>query len=1083
MALNKQPLAINFAQGLDLKTDPFQVSPGKFLALSNSIFTKGGLLQKRNGFMDLPKLPQATPTTLTTYSGNLVSISNSFEILSKDTSQWLNKGPIQPVSLSVVPMVRTSYSQTTVDAVIASNGLSCVVYVDSQSNAFYQVVDPTTDQIIVSAQNSPLPAGCVSPRVFAIGNYFIITFVITVSGTYHLQYIAIPINNPSNPGSPTNLAVNLSSLNAAYDGVVANNQIYFAYNASDAGHAIRMFYLNKSLVGSSFKVFAGQQASLISLAVDTSTTTPNIYTAWWNSANSNAYALAVDSNLVQLLAPHQILTGVTLAQITCTANNQSLLVFTETVNTYGFSSVRTDYVSTVTCSLTGVVGTPKIILRSVGLASKAIFYSAKSISYVLVAYGGQYQPTYFLIDQNGNAIAKLAYSNGGGYATTQVLPQANLINNVINIGYLYKDLIESVNKSQNAVSVNNIYSQTGINLASFTIEDTVVSTSEIANDLHMSGGFLWMHAGAAPVEHNFHLWPEDAAATPSNSGGGMSAQEYQYQITYEWTDAQGNIFKSAPSVPLTTKVTAGSSISFTSVFASGATSITVSSAAGLYVGQTITDTTTAGNIQPNTKITSINGTTIGLSIATSGASASSPGDTLQTVDQGSVTLNIPTLRITYKQVIPVRIVIYRWSVAQQNFYKITSVQTPLQNSVTVDSVTYVDTQSDEAIIGNQLIYTTGGVVEDIAAPATDNISLFKSRLFLVDAEDRNLLWYSKQVIEATPVEMSDLFTIYVSPTLSAQGNTGPITALSAMDDKLIIFKKNAIYYLTGNGPDNTGANNDFSEPTFISSTVGCISQKSIVFMPNGLMFQSDKGIWLLGRDLNTSYIGAPVEAYNDANVVSALNIPGTNQVRFTLDSGVTLMYDYYYGQWGTFTNVPAISSTLYQDLHTYVSSGGLVYQESPGKYLDGSNPVLMSFTTSWINLAGVQGYERFYDMLLLGVYYSPFKLNVEIAFDYNSSPQQSVIVTNDNYTPDWGQLQLWGSDGPWGGNGNTFKARVFPSIQKCESFQIVINELYDNTYINQSGGAPGEGLTLSGLNLTVGLKRGSRTSNASRSFG
>jgi hypothetical protein len=42
MALVKQPLAINFAQGLDTKTDPKQVQPGKFLALQNTIFTKGG---------------------------------------------------------------------------------------------------------------------------------------------------------------------------------------------------------------------------------------------------------------------------------------------------------------------------------------------------------------------------------------------------------------------------------------------------------------------------------------------------------------------------------------------------------------------------------------------------------------------------------------------------------------------------------------------------------------------------------------------------------------------------------------------------------------------------------------------------------------------------------------------------------------------------------------------------------------------------------------------------------------------------------------------------------------------------------
>ena len=133
-----------------------------------------------------------------------------------------------------------------------------------------------------------------------------------------------------------------------------------------------------------------------------------------------------------------------------------------------------------------------------------------------------------------------------------------------------------------------------------------------------------------------------------------------------------------------------------------------------------------------------------------------------------------------------------------------------------------------------------------------------------------------------------------------------------------------------------------------------------MFQPQGLMFQSDKGIWLLGRDLSTQYIGAPVEAYNDNTVVAAINVPGTNQVRFTLDNGITLMYDYYVGQWATFNNIPAISSTLYQSLHTYINANGQVFQENEGSYLDGSKPVLMSFQTSWIHLAGVQGYERFY---------------------------------------------------------------------------------------------------------------------------
>src|SRR5208282_425628 len=102
--------------------------------------------------------------------------------------------------------------------------------------------------------------------------------------------------------------------------------------------------------------------------------------------------------------------------------------------------------------------------------------------------------------------------------------------------------------------------------------------------------------------------------------------------------------------------------------------------------------------------------------------------------------------------------------------------------------------------------------------------------------------------------------------------------------------------------------------------------------------------------------GARVETLTqDAIVQTALTIPGTTQVRFTMSSGITIMYDYFFDEWATFT-INGTSATLYQGLHTYVNSLGQVFQESPGTYLDATNPVLMSFTTSWISLAGIQGF-------------------------------------------------------------------------------------------------------------------------------
>src|SRR5260221_77227 len=85
------------------------------------------------------------------------------------------------------------------------------------------------------------------------------------------------------------------------------------------------------------------------------------------------------------------------------------------------------------------------------------------------------------------------------------------------------------------------------------------------------------------------------------------------------------------------------------------------------------------------------------------------------------------------------------------------------------------------------------------------ILLYKNRLILIDAENRNKRWYSKTTLPNTPVEMSDLFTQAADPRFGEQA------ALAIMDDKLIVFKANAIFYQTGDGPDSTGANNDFTE--------------------------------------------------------------------------------------------------------------------------------------------------------------------------------------------------------------------------------------------------------------------------------
>jgi hypothetical protein len=1042
--LERGNININFAQGLDTKNDPKQLSTGKFLKLENSVFTTGGRLSKRNGYSLLTTLPSTSPASyLTTFNNNLVALGQSLYAYGSANSTWTNSGKYYPLELSTLPVIRNGFNQEQADAVVAPNGLICIAYTEVQGSTTYYkfaVVDSTTGLAIVPP--TPLPAaGTIdgSPRVFLLGTNFVIVFTQNNSGQ-RLTYVTINSLAPAATGLATNdFAVGYTPYSGlSWDGVVVGNNIYFAYDTTSGGQTVAVTYLTEAAAVTGGTAFtpnvtpgSGKTATLVSLSVDmTVSNTPNIYVSFYNSGSSTGYTYAVNSALVQTLAATEIISSGTIDNLTSVAQNGVCTFFYEVANNYGYdSSIPTHYIRSNTITSTGTVGTSFISARSIGIASKAFLVSGNA--YYLAAYessaaaGAGYQPTYFLMDGTNSTaaspkvVAKLAYSNGGGYVTTG-LPSVTVSGEVAQFAYLYKDLIESqapaLVESVGAVAPA-LYTQTGVNLATVTLPTTNIDSINPSNtsSLQMTGGFGWMYDGVQPIEENFFLWPDSVEVATATTGGNIVGQptgwvsgqpSYYVQAIYSWTDNQGNAYNSAPSIPV--------------------------AVTGLTNSTTYT-----------------------------------------------FTYYVPTLRLTYKISTPITIRVYRWSVANQNYYETTSITSPVLNDTTVDYVTITDTQADASIVGNNLLYTTGGVVENVNSPASSVLTIFDTRAWKVDAEDPNLLWYSKQIIENTPVEWSDLFTYYVAPNTGTSTSVGPVTALAPMDDKLIIFHADAIYFINGTGPDNTGANSSYpNSPYFITSTVGCTNQQSIVLMQDGLQFQTEKGIWLLGRDLQTVYLGAPVEAFTTSTVNSSVNVPETTQVRFTLSSGQTLMYDYYYQQWGTFTGVPAVSSCLFQGSHTFLDKYGRVFQETEGSYLDGSNPVLMSFQTGPIVTSGISGYQRIYWIALTGSYSTPHKLNIQIAFNYGASSQYYQILPS-NYTGVYGSDSLYGQTSPYGGPGNLEQWRIQLQDQQCQSFQISLQETFDPTY----GTVAGAGFTLSNMNCLVGIKKGIRPFEASKSTG
>lgn len=272
--------------------------------------------------------------------------------------------------------------------------------------------------------------------------------------------------------------------------------------------------------------------------------------------------------------------------------------------------------------------------------------------------------------------------------------------------------------------------------------------------------------------------------------------------------------------------------------------------------------------------------------------------------------------------------------------------------------------------------------------------------------------------------------------------------------------------MVGDGPDNLGQNDNWNEPELLSADIGCSEPASIVRTPHGLMFKSQKGIYLLTTARTFAYIGKEVEAYNSSSITSAKVVPNLNQVRFTTSDNQCLVFNYQEQKWATFSNHEALAAEIIGNDYYYLRQDGSLFKQSTS-FADNGVPVRMLAETGWISFAGLQGLQRVYKLLLLGEFKSAHQLRVQIAYDYNEAFTQEVVINTADFidsTP-YGGYSPYGdpSTVAYGGDGNVLQLRVDLKQQKCQAIKVRISDIQTTA---------GEGLALSAITFEVGGKGG-----------
>lgn len=428
---------------------------------------------------------------------------------------------------------------------------------------------------------------------------------------------------------------------------------------------------------------------------------------------------------------------------------------------------------------------------------------------------------------------------------------------------------------------------------------------------------------------------------------------------------------------------------------------------------------------------------------------------------GKVTLMIDQLTLTRVRTVGSGIAksgtisIFRTKAAGTTFFCIATVDmTP-----TAANITFVDQANDSTIGANRILYTAGGVLDREPALPALQLVVHRNRVWGISAADPKILFYSGEYQPGEAPWFSSFFQIRVDAG-------GPITAIASLDSNLIAFKADRIFFIYGDPLNALGQNSSLGTPQLITADCGNADPRAVGIVPQGLLFRSPKGMHILTRKLDTTYVPAP-EGYlaQFAETSAAVMVAGSREARMELAAvglatGMKIVFNYRDNRWTTHQNLTgrgAVSAVVANGVYCWADTAGDVYQESTATFLDpGATWVSMKLATAFIAPAGKQGLARVRKAMLLSrVKTFGFDLHVDVTTNYNP-----VTIVQPELVTD-ARIQATSTQ-------TAGQIAVSLSQQKAEAYAF-------SFYDTPSGGAAGTGEAWAarGVRLLAGVKKGS----------
>lgn len=360
----------------------------------------------------------------------------------------------------------------------------------------------------------------------------------------------------------------------------------------------------------------------------------------------------------------------------------------------------------------------------------------------------------------------------------------------------------------------------------------------------------------------------------------------------------------------------------------------------------------------------------------------------------------------------------------------------------VKDIQYVSPGWDDAVdsvsTSAAQLYTADNTLEYFAPPQLVSIATKGGRVFGIT--ERGDAYYTHKALYG----VSASFSPYLSLSIGKSTDDTNFS-VSSIDGTLIVTDTKRIWYVSGDGPAADGSNSDLQDPKLIASDYGCVSGSPMLSSHIGMIYKSARGLSLLDRSLQANpQFGEPVSESLSLTLSTSICVPSESFFLFGHSDGDAYVYDYVANQWAKFTNSTMVSSALVGGTLYWATSAGKVRYRSSA-YLDGASAITMLVETPWIRLGSIQGYQRVYNMLILGEWRSAHTLTVVVYYDYSSTAAETITFDLSTGYTAGALLQLEHYCG-----------------RPCQTIKVRISD----------SATTGESLRLSGVSFEIGQKYG-----------